>query len=312
MQVKKAIYRYGKLVAASVLAAVVLAEVAVRLGGLVDFPVYDVNPIVSYMPKASQSGNFMHKNDWVFNDRAMGVAADWDTLPGHNLLLIGNSIVMGGNPYRQQDKIGPLLQRQLGQRYAVWPIAAGGWTSVNQVAYLQKNSDLHAKTDFFVWEFMSGGFSGASQWRGDYVFPHEKPLWASWYIVRRYILPRFISLPTNELPPQGEPKASHVAQMERQIVSLGQAGGRAIPGMILLYPSKEEYLLAQHGKEWLPERQLIERICAEHHLLLVDVAKDARWSAAMYREDVHPNVAGNVVLAAIILDAAGPQLATRQ
>jgi hypothetical protein len=50
--------------------------------------------------------------------------------------LIGNGIVFDGNAFTHEDKLGSLLEKNLGGRYAVWSVAGGGWTNVNEMAYL--------------------------------------------------------------------------------------------------------------------------------------------------------------------------------
>lgn len=118
------------------LALLIIGEVGLRIAGVTDFPIYDVDDEIGYVPSPSQSGRFLRSHDWVFNEHSMGTARPWSPDARQDVLLIGNSIVMGGNPYRQADKLGPLLARQLGDHFAVWPIAAGGWTNVNESVYL--------------------------------------------------------------------------------------------------------------------------------------------------------------------------------
>ena len=77
-------------------ALLITVEVALRLTGMIDFPLYDVDDEIGYIVKPSQSGTFMLSHDWVFNDRSMGTSFRWDPTKKPNLLLIGNSIVMGG------------------------------------------------------------------------------------------------------------------------------------------------------------------------------------------------------------------------
>lgn len=101
-------------------------ELVVRLSGVLDFPLYAVDPEIGFVPKPNQSGKFLNKNAWVFNDRSMGTDTAWSPSGKPDILLIGNSIVMGGNPYDQSEKLGPLLQKKLAGKVAVWPIAAGG------------------------------------------------------------------------------------------------------------------------------------------------------------------------------------------
>jgi lysophospholipase L1-like esterase len=276
-------------------------EIAVRATGMVSFPTYDVDPIIGYIPKPNQHGKFLQSHAWAFNDRSMGTDSPWNPLEHRNVLVIGNSIVMGGNVYDQEDKVGPLIQRTLGDAFAVWPIAAGGWTNVNETVYLQRNPDVAQSQSFFIWEVMSGGLSNINTWRSDYIWPRQQPLLASWYVFRRYVLARFIKLDTSELPPTGHVDPVALRNFEATIASLSSAAGLRHPGIILLYPTKAEYESAKAGQAWLPERTEIERIASSNDLILVDVSRDLNWNEALYRADgVHPNVEGNIELAHLL------------
>jgi hypothetical protein len=281
----------------------------VRLSGIVDVPVYSADGGIGYAIRPNQSGRFLDKNAWAFNDRGMPIAANWNPSLHPNLLLIGNSVIMGGNPYDQSQKVTPLLQQQLGPSYSVWPLAIGGWTNVNESVYLERNPDVAAKANFFIWEYMSGGLSGLSRWRGDSVFPTHKPLWATWYVFERYVAPRFADVDRNELPPTGRMTADNLALFEQHVTGLSRATGSAHPGVILLYPTEKEYLAAQRGEEWLPERDAVQRICGEHGLLLVDLAKSPAWNATLYRDGTHPTAEGNRVLASVLKAAVERELA---
>ncbi|WP_342617493.1 hypothetical protein [Rhodoferax sp. GW822-FHT02A01] len=285
---------------ASVACLLVVAEGAVRLSGAVDFPIYSVDNEIGYLPAPNQSGKFLNRNSWVFNDRSMGTELAWSPAKKRNLLLIGNSIVMGGNPYDQADKLGPLLQVKLGDKVTVWPIAAGAWTNVNQSVYLRRNPDVLRAADFFVWEYMNGGFSQLSPDRGQYVFPSERPLLATWYVLRRYVLPRFIAFNMNELPPTGQSQQENVEQFERLVAEMSARKGNKVPGVLFMYPGKEEYIAMQKGTDYAPDRKELERIAATYGLKMIDVAKRPEWNVGLYREGTHPTVAGNKVLAEIL------------
>lgn len=288
----------------AVLGLFVFTEAALRLAGAVDFPVYHVDDEIGYIPEPNQSGSFLRTHGWVFNDRSMGTAAKWNPAGHPNILLIGNSVVMGGNPYDQKDKLGPLLQRDIGIDYALWPIAAGGWTNVNEMVYLRRNPDVAASPRVFIWEYMAGGLSGPSEWRGDYVFPRRRPYYATWYVFRRYIWPRIFPVDTNELPPVGNVSAVYRTEFETSVKSLSRATGVDQPGIIFLYPKESEYLQAKKGKDWLPERSDVNRIAASNGLAVIDIAQRPEWNAGLYRPDhTHPTAEGNVVLARILADA---------
>ncbi len=278
------------------------AEILVRSIGILDFPIYQVDFDIGYLLQPNQSGAFLNKNPWVFNDRSMPIGADWNPRAHPNLLLIGNSIVMGGNPYRQQDKVGPLVQRELGDQVSVWPVAVGGWTQVNETAYLEHNPDLVAADDFFVWEVMSGGFSRLAIWAGDYVFPRARPLCGSCYVARRYLLPRLLALHESELPPVGATDPRNVSRFEAMIARLSSASHAEVHGILLLYPTQADLAQARRGAEWLPDRGEFERIAGRYGLQVVDLATQPGWDETLYRssDHTHPTPAGNVVLAHVI------------
>jgi hypothetical protein len=284
----------------ALLAALVLGEVAVREAGMVDFPIYAVDDEIGYIPQPNQRGCFLNKRCWAFNDRSMSTAAAWNPALHPNILLIGNSIVMGGNPYDQHDKLGPLVQQQLGDDYSVWPIAAGGWTNVNETAYLERQPDILRRANFFVWEFMTGGESQLSTWRGDYVWPREHPRFALWYVLRRYGLPYLFNLKVNELPPVGTINPVDLTKFEATLGKLSGSTGRTEPGILFLYPSEVQLQAARQGHEWLPERPELERISRQYGLKLLDISSYAQWTAAQYSDGTHPTIEGNRILAEIL------------
>ncbi|MGD1037699.1 MAG: SGNH/GDSL hydrolase family protein [Roseiarcus sp.] len=285
----------------AIAAVAIAAEVAVRASGLVDFPVYDAGGEISYLPKANQSGKFLDKNDWYFNDKSMPIARNWDPSLHPNILLIGNSIVMGGNPYRQQDKLVARIQKLLGERPVVWPIAVGGWTQLNEMAYLARHPEIATDADYIAWEYMGGGLSRATPWFGEYVFPTRKPVYATWYFLRRYVLPRiFGSFVVNELPVTGSAQDVNVAKFDAAVAEITRGATRR--GMIWLYPTAAQLEEARARKEWLPERPQIEKIANKYGLRIVDIASKPEWNAALYRDGgVHPSVEGNEVLGSILV-----------
>jgi hypothetical protein len=233
----------------------------------------------------------------------MGTAADWSPAGKPGVLLIGNSIVMGGNPYDQAQKLGPLLQGLLGSSVTVWPIGVGGWTEVNETIYLERNSDVARSAGFFVWIVMRGGLSQLSSWRGEYVFPSHRPLSAAWYGLRRYLLPYVITPGANELPPQGAPTTQNLKQFESEIATLSVAAGRTVPGILVLYPGEADLREARSGGEWLAERTAIEQLASRYGVKILDLSKQQEWTGDVYRDGTHPTIDGNRLLARIIAAA---------
>ena len=288
----------------------VATEIGVREGGLVDVPLYNVDGKIGYIPKPSQSGRFLDKNRWVFNDRSMGVDANWDPTKHPNILLIGNSVVVGGNPNDQSTKLTTLIQHEVGPSYSVWPIAAGGWTNINEMAYLDANPDVAAAADFYVWEYMVGGLSKPATWSGDHVFPHSRPRYATYYFAKRELLPKLAPHDMAGLPPVGLATAENLRRFQSEISRLSLTTKRTVPGVLFLYPKKEEYLLAKRGVEWLPERPQLESICRQNGVVLIDVSRSPDWNETLYRDGVHPTIQGNHQLAKIITEAIKQDMKT--
>jgi hypothetical protein len=293
-----------KMICIAVVMAFGIAEMGIRASGLTDVPAYRADSEIGYIVKPNQSGRFLNKNAWAFNDKSMPTERAWGPTKPMNIMVIGNSIVMGGNPFDQKDKLIPQIEKNLGSKYSVWPVGIGGWTTVNEMAYLARNPDVVKSTNFFIWEYMPGGLSGLSEWRGDYVFPKERPVWATWYVFRRYVWPRLLSLNMSELPPPARQlEDRYLANFDAQVAALCKSTGPKHPGIIFLYPERGDLLMARHSTEWLPERKALEAISAKYGLTLVDVAQNSAWTESLYRDHVHPSVLGNVVLAKIISDA---------
>jgi hypothetical protein len=182
-----------------------------------------------------------------------------------------------------------LLQLDIGDQYAIWPIAAGGWTTVNETAFLAKNPDIVTSSHFFIWEYMNGGLSALNPWPGEYVYPSRRPLMATWFLARKYILPRFLSIEASELPPLGAVNPVNAQNFEAEIASLAKitaaTSARQGPvGLILAYPGKAELQAARRGEEWLDNRPELERIAHANNLAIIDLAQNRAWNDTLYRD----------------------------
>src|SRR5690348_9279243 len=91
-------------------AALLLVEGGVRLSRVADVPLYRVDPRLGYIAKPDQAGAVLWTHDWAFNDRSMAVRQPFN---GRGVLLIGDSVVCGGNPFRQADRLGTQLETMI-------------------------------------------------------------------------------------------------------------------------------------------------------------------------------------------------------
>lgn len=100
----------------------------------------------------------------------MGDISNWRQEKHPDFLLIGNSIVLGGNPINHDDKLGPLWEKELGAGSTVSPRAVG---PMSMRWCISIAIQMSCKTP--IVEYMGGGLAGANPWPGYYVFPDHKP-----------------------------------------------------------------------------------------------------------------------------------------
>ncbi len=291
-----------RLVGAGLIALFGLTEIAVRRAGLVDFATYTRSEQFGYAPNANQAGRFLGRNQWVFNDRGLGVEQPWQPNHRPNILLIGNSIILGGNLYDQKEKVAQQLQARVGAGCSVWPVAAGGWTTINEMRFLEHHPDLIAATDFFVWEYMPGQMERVNPWTREVTHPTERPLWATGYLLRKALHERF-GAPPLTAPPMTDQIGKHYVEFDGLLARLAAASQRRPAGIIFLYPDRNQLANARRGVEWVPDRARVESLAAAHQIKLVDIARFPQWTDALYKDGVHPTAEGNGVLAAILGDA---------
>ncbi|UBF27986.1 GDSL-type esterase/lipase family protein [Kovacikia minuta CCNUW1] len=112
------------------------------------------------------------------------------------VLMIGDSVLNGGNPVDQSETITHLLEDKIvaiGQRAEVLNASASGWGIGNQLGYLQKFGTLDS--DRVILLISSHNLTQPTS-TGDRVgnnpfFPDQAPLFATQEAIRRYLLPMF-------------------------------------------------------------------------------------------------------------------------
>jgi lysophospholipase L1-like esterase len=275
------------------------SETYLYYAGYGSYPIYDIDNEIQYIPAANQQGDFLNRNAWYFNDRHMGNNSNWRKEKHPNILLIGNSIVLGGNPFNEDDKLGPILKKDLGAGYTVWSIAAGGWTNVNEMVYLDRNPDVLQNADTVILEYMNGGLAAASPWPGYYVFPDHRPLLLTSYIFRKYVLRAFGFTIGDfaSLPVTGVADAAQLQRFKALISSVSK--DRKV--VIFMYPTLKE-LRDRPG--WLQTTAQVRDLCQGASLTCIDVAQEPVWIESAYWSDgIHLTVAGNKLLASILARA---------
>ena len=276
--------------------AFLILEIATRLTRISDFPIYDANNEIGYIPKASQHGKFLWTHDWIFNEYHMG-ADTFKPSNAEDILLIGDSIVLGGNPLKESERLGPTLQRKINR--AVWPISAGSWGMRNELIYLNNNPDVVNNIDTFIFVWNSGDFAQASSWSCETTHPKHPPISAFLYAFQKYVY--------NFQKCNGEIKPEYLVtggdwhtELKAFISSSAMKNKKVVA---YLYPDINEQ------KDTNLMQQMLDSHIHEIHEAgikdVISIGHDPRWELNNYRDGIHPSGQGNKVLADII---ANPQI----
>lgn len=285
--------RKSKVLALVMVIALVGVELVARLSGATDFPVYQVDTDIGYIPAKSQSGRFLNKNPWMFNELHMG-AGRFTPGPGLDTLLVGDSIVLGGNPLPQESRLGPQLSKKMGSR--VWPISAGSWSIANELKYLRSHPEVLASIDQIIFVLNGGDLvDDLSHWRCDRNHPRRAPWSAAWYLLDKNIL-RLEDCDTPN-PAYAPPRLKWQAELQSL---LARAEMQGKPVYAVLYPDRSEASNVESAMAF--EHRMTQQLAQFPSVRLIRVGQDPRWQDDFYRDSIHPNEAGNFMLAIIVGD----------
>lgn len=269
-------------------------EILIRAVGFADFPLYDADSVIGYIPAPSQSGNFLLNKGWKFNEKSMG-GSPFVTSSATDTLILGDSIVFGGNPFREHERLAPRLQQQLG--HAVWPVSAGSWSLRNELKYLQLHPDVAQGSDEFIFVTNNGDFDKASSWSCDRNHPRQHPIWATLFVFRKYIFDwdSCDSTPKQLLLSEGDWKLEL-----QQFFMSEQVREKSVK--FILYPDRDEV----SGKRAIADLELrgiditLQSKYSRARVSVYSVFRDSRWTIDQYRDGIHPTIDGTRILAEII------------
>lgn len=262
---------------------ILASEGAVRALGLVDFPLYDADAELGYIPRANQAGTYLRSREWNFNYLHMG-GGDFQPSGSRGVIVIGDSVVLGGNPYSAGERLGPQLAAATGRN--VWTVAAGSWAFRNQLAYLKRFPEVLGSDAEIIFVVNSADFDEASSWQCDVTHPRAAPFSALIYLVNKQFLRICDSAAALSLKvPPGDWRVEAPEFLRKRGV------------VFFLYPSRSEL---DSPKELAALRRRAEELKQAGAERVYDVSRDSRWSADLYRDSVHPTPRGNRVLARIM------------
>lgn len=271
--------------------------VGLRLAGLIDFPLYDADPRIGYIPRANQAGVFLDRNHWQINEKSQG-SRPWHPDQKTDLLLLGDSIVWGGNPLDQPQKLGPSLERRLPD-VEVWSASAGSWGVPNEVEYMDRFPEVIAASEVLVWVLNSGDLGRRSQWASQVTHPRHRPVSALWYALQKYGEPRLQALwpsPAATAPAAVAEPPPILPETEALFHARLKTLAEHAKVLVVIWPDRpttagDAAARAAHQEFSRHVRQL-----AAPPVQVLDLLENPP-PVADYRDGIHPSPAGNEYLA---------------
>lgn len=283
-------------VVAAILAVLLVAEVGLRGAGVLDFPTYTADDQIGYIPSPDQRGSFLNQYRWQVNSRSMG-SGDWAPEGNADLLLLGDSLVWGGNTLDHSDKLGPQLQSQI-PHMRVWSAGAGSWSVLNELAYLDRFPDVTNEADTIVWVLNSEDFNATpSKWSSDTTHPRDIPGSAVWFLARKWGGTRSTQTATEVDPVDVAGVSESAARRLQERLQLLVRSKRIL---VVLYPNLSETQAL--SPKYLAFKQALQS-AMQGCCTWLEVREQADWKTTHYRDKIHPTASGNKVLSELIAQA---------
>lgn len=233
--------------------------------------------------------------------------------PRFRVLCLGDSITFGGALTDQAHTYPELLKRDLGaDRFEVFNVSAGGWALDNERGWLTQHGLFGSK--LLVLEIGSNDLmqpmSISAVVDGHPAFPSHNPSLALQELVYRYVLPRLGLVETTDpgatvgagTPEQAQANLNTV----KDIVGYARAHGAQV--VILRI---EEPAFAKDAAVFGPASRQLDDLAAALQVPMIkpDAELKKAGYAAVFRGDmVHPNAAGNEVIARVLANALKSRL----
>jgi hypothetical protein len=274
--------------------------------GFGDPPLSIADPEIEYLFAPNQHlrrfGNRIDYNAWSM--RSDDFPVQKNQASELRVMVFGDSVVNGGVLTDQRDIATSILQRQLGlflgRQVVVGNISAGSWGPPNMLAYARHFGLFQAAVVVIV--VSSHDYADAPTFEPvvgvNPDFPSHRPWCATWEAITRY-LPRYLPAMKSETPVVRPPNPKDIDE------SLGALGDL----IRLAQKNGAKVILAQHlDLQELPPGHLeeghdaIAKVAREAGVEPFDLeGKDA--SAALFRDHIHPNQAGQALIANRLLAA---------
>ncbi len=292
------------IVLAGIVVGMVILEVALRrIAGFGNPLIYISDPEIGYLLAPSQKtrrfGNWIEINRYSMRSPEITPEPADSTL---RILLLGDSIVNGGWWTDQADILSVQIQQQLttdNTPVEVLNMSANSWGPPNQLAYLQKHGTFKANivilvinTDDLFSKVPNPLIVGR-----DRNYPNQKPPFALWEIITRY-LGSASPVPEPPQPPEQiqDPvgfNLDKITQIQQKVLS------ENTQFLLVMTPLLREIGEPGSRDYEMKARQRLTTLTQEKNIIYIDflpLFNQTPNPETLYRDHIHLSVLGNKIV----------------
>lgn len=231
------------------------------------------------------------------------------------ILMVGDSVLNGGNPTDQKETISELFKTRL--KAKIRPIevlnaSAGSWGIGNELGYIRKFGTF--ESDAIILELSTHDLTQPTSTNerlvNDPNYPTHPPLLALQEAWNRYALPKLFSifhinsLPVEVPPSPLDPEQQFQQNMQELEVLTILVRTKNIPFFVIFIPQFDNVLSANNTPKYKFE---FLKLCKKIQIPVIDI--QTNWSnlpqatvKTYYRDNFHPDVPGNQSAADLLFD----------
>jgi lysophospholipase L1-like esterase len=283
----------------------VAIELAGRFYGLHQTPTYISSPEFEYVHAPNQD-RLIYRNKFVTNE--FGMRSDHlDDQREQTILLIGDSVINGGNPTDHDSLASTILQRWITQETqrptTILNVSSGSWGPDNATAFLNKHGLFDADAMILV---VSSHDAYDNMTHEPIVDVHPQFSTDNYTLAWSKLIQRGWQKVEGKLFPPEVPTKLQKSDLGINYsldfnpgfrALLAMAEQRGIPFLIFLHPTTLEV----NRRKWDRAGQEIMAFAEAHDIPLIDELNAGLINQAAYRDDIHYSDEGQKQLATLLL-----------